>query len=72
MDSLRSPRVQTSLAPRAWQPEGTPVVMDAEGADYRPGTNRGFYILDETIQKGRELPEGTTRARRFVGEWEEA
>lgn len=58
--------------PRAWQADGTPVVMDVEGADYRPGTNRGFYILDETIQKGRELPEGTTRAHRFVGEWEEA
>ena len=57
--------------PRAWNPDGTPVEMDVEGADYRPGTNRGFYILDETIQKGRELPEGTTRARRFVGEWEE-
>ena len=56
--------------PRAWQPDGQPVVMDVEGADYRPGTNRGFYILDETIQKGRELPEGTTRTRRFVGEWE--
>lgn len=57
--------------PRAWQADGKPVEMDVEGADYRPGTNRGFYTLDETIQKGRELPEGTTRARRFVGEWEE-
>ena len=56
--------------PRAWQADGKPVEMDVEGADYRPGTNRGFYTLDETIQKGRELPEGTTRARRFVGEWE--
>lgn len=58
--------------PRAWQPDGSPADMDVEGAEYRPGTNRGFYTLDETIQKGRELPEGTTRARRFVGEWEEA
>lgn len=56
---------------RAWNPDGTPVVMDVQTADYRPGTGRGFYTVHEATEKGPELPEGTTHAQRWVGEWEE-
>lgn len=58
--------------PRAWTPDGTPVVMDVQTADYRPGVGRGFYTIHETTEKGPELPEGTTHAQRWVGDWEEA
>lgn len=57
--------------PRAWDPDGTPVVMDVQTADYRPGAGRGFYTVHEATEKGPELPEGTTHAQRWVGEWEE-
>ena len=58
--------------PRAWQADGTPVRMDVQIAEYRPSVNRGFYITRKTTEKGPELPEGTTHAQRWVGEWEEA
>ncbi|MCK2199177.1 hypothetical protein [Corynebacterium callunae] len=57
--------------PRAWNPDGTPPEWDWQYADYTPGMNRGFYSVDESVEKGPELSGGTTRARRLVGEWEE-
>lgn len=56
--------------PRAWPPSGVPVPMDMQTADYRPGAGRGFYTIHETTEKGPELPENTTHAQRWVGEWE--
>lgn len=56
--------------PRAWNPDGTPVIVDVQTAEYRPGANRGFYTVHETTEKGPELPENTTQAQRWVGEWE--
>lgn len=58
--------------PRAWQADGQPLEADWQYAEYQPGINRGFYTIEETIEKGPELAEGTTAARRWVGEWEEA
>lgn len=57
--------------PRAWNPDGTPPEWDWQYADYIPGINRGFYTLDETVEKGPELSYDTFRARRLVGDWEE-
>lgn len=45
--------------PRAWQADGTPVRMDVQTADYRPGVGRGFYTVHEITEKGPELPEGS-------------
>ena len=58
--------------PRAWQADGQPLEADWQYAEYQPGINRGFYAIEETIEKGPEMAEGTTAARRWVGEWEEA
>lgn len=58
--------------PRAWAADGQPLEADWQYAEYRPGVNRGFYTLEETIEKGPEMAEGTITARRWVGEWEEA
>lgn len=58
--------------PRAWQADGQPLEADWQYAEYQPGINRGFYTIEETIEKGPELAEGTTAARRWVGEWEQA
>lgn len=57
--------------PRAWNADGTPPEADWQYAEYRPGVNRGFYSIEEAIEKGPEMAEGTTMARRWVGEWEE-
>lgn len=58
--------------PRAWKPNGQPLEADWQYAEYRPGVNRGFYTIQETIEKGPEMAEGTTMARRWIGDWEEA
>lgn len=43
--------------------------MDWQEADYRPPR---FYTVDEPIEKGPDLGDHVTRARRLVGEWEKA
>lgn len=43
--------------------------MDWQEADYRPPRS---YILDETIEKGPDLGDHVTRAKRLVGPWEKA
>lgn len=43
--------------------------MDWQEADYRPPR---FYTLDEIIEKGPNLGDNVTRAKRLVGPWEEA
>ena len=63
-----SPRAEL---PRAWMPGGQSPQVEYQYAEYRPGTHRGFYTLSETTEKGPELAEGTTEARRWVGQWEE-
>lgn len=57
---------------RAWSVDGEPLEADWQYAEYQPGVNRGFYTIEETIEKGPEMAEGTTAARRWVGEWETA
>lgn len=47
----------------------TPDSMTYQEADYRPP---GFYIVDETTEKGPDLGSHVTRAKRLVGPWEEA
>jgi len=42
--------------------------MDWQEADYRPPR---FYTLDEIIEKGPNLGDHVTRAKRLVGPWEE-
>lgn len=58
--------------PRAWSLDGEPLEADWQYAEYQPGVNRGFYTIEETIEKGPEMAKGTTAARRLVGEWEQA
>lgn len=43
--------------------------MDWQEADYRPPR---FYTLYETTEKGPNLGDHVTRAKRLVGPWEEA
>lgn len=43
--------------------------MDYQEADYRPPR---YYIVDETIEKGPDLGDHVTRAKRLVGPWEKA
>lgn len=43
--------------------------MTWQEADYRPPR---FYTLDETTEKGPNLGDNVTRAKRLVGPWEEA
>ena len=43
--------------------------MDWQEADYRPPR---FYTLDETTEKGPDLGDHVTRAKRLVGPWEQA
>lgn len=43
--------------------------MTWQEADYRPPR---FYTLDETTEKGPNLGDHVTRAKRLVGPWEKA
>lgn len=43
--------------------------MTWQEADYRPPR---FYTLDETTEKGPNLGDNVTRAKRLVGPWEKA
>lgn len=43
--------------------------MDYQEADYRPPR---FYTVDEPIEKGPDLGDHVTRARRLTGPWEKA
>lgn len=43
--------------------------MDYQEADYHPPR---FYTVDEPTEKGPDLGDHVTRARRLVGEWEKA
>lgn len=47
----------------------TPDDMDWQEADYRPPR---FYTLYETTERGPNLGDHVTRAKRLVGPWEEA
>lgn len=43
--------------------------MHWQEADYRPP---GYYTVDEPTEKGPDLGDHTTRARRLTGPWEKA
>ncbi|MGZ0652227.1 hypothetical protein [Corynebacterium striatum] len=47
----------------------TPDSVTYQEVDYR---HPGFYIVDETTERGPELGGHVTRAKRLVGPWEEA
>lgn len=46
----------------------TPDSVTYQEADYR---HPGFYIVDETTERGPNLGDHVTRAKRLVGTWEE-
>lgn len=64
--STRPPLIPPYIAQDALE---TIAAMDWQEADYRPPR---FYTVDEPIEKGPDLGNHTTRARRLTGPWEKA
>ncbi|MTD91132.1 hypothetical protein [Corynebacterium hiratae] len=64
--STRPPLIPPYIAQEALE---TIAAMDYQEADYCPPR---FYTVDEPIEKGPDLGDHVTRARRLVGEWEKA
>lgn len=64
--STRPPLIPPYIAQQALE---TIAAMDWQEADYRPPR---FYTVDEPTEKGPDLGDHATRARRLVGEWEKA
>lgn len=64
--STRPPLIPPYIAQEALE---TIASMDYQEADYRPP---GYYTLDELTERGPDLGDNVTRAKRLVGPWEEA
>ena len=64
--STRPPLIPPYIAQQALE---TIAAMDYQEADYRPPR---FYSVDEPTEKGPDLGDHVTRAKRLVGEWEKA
>lgn len=64
--STRPPLIPPYIAQQALE---TIAAMDYQEADYRPPR---YYTVDEPIEKGPDLGNHATRARRLTGPWEKA